>query len=67
MTEYAMAKAAGEVLCSDLNRFWPGIQIASQRLPRVLTDQTATMFPAESASTVELMLPIIRGVQAVRQ
>lgn len=67
MTEYAMAKAAGEVLCSDLNRFWSAIRITSERLPRVLTDQTATMFPTETASTVDLMLPIIRSVQAVRR
>jgi len=66
MTEYAMAKAAGEVLCTDLHRFWPGIHIISVRLPRLLTDQTATMFPTETASTVDLILPIIRDVQSVR-
>lgn len=66
MTEYAMAKAAGEVLCTDLHRFWPGIHIISVRLPRLLTDQTATMFPTATASTVDLILPIIRDVQSVR-
>jgi len=67
MTEYAMAKAAGEVLCDDLSRFWPGMHITSQRLPRLLTDQTASMFPTKTVSTIDLMLPIIRSVQAGRR
>jgi hypothetical protein len=65
MTEYAMAKAAGEVLCSDLSRFWPGMQITQVRLPRLLTDQTATVIPAGSANPLDVILPIIRKVQAV--
>lgn len=66
MTEYAMAKAAGEVLCGDLNQSWLGMQIVQVRLPRLLTDQTATLIPAKAANPVEVILPIIRKVQAVR-
>ena len=66
MTEYAMAKAAGEVLCGDLNRFWPGMHITSARLPRLFTDQTVTMAPTETASSVDVILPIILSVQAIR-
>ena len=66
MTEYAMAKAAGEVLCSDLNQFWSGTHIMSVRLPRLFTDQTATVVPTAIANSVDVMLPIIRRVQAIR-
>lgn len=66
MTEYAMAKAAGEILCCDLNQSWPGMQITQVRLPRLLTDQTATLIPAKAADPVEVVLPVIRKVQAVR-
>ena len=65
MTEYAMAKAAAELLCQDLNCFWPGTHITTERLPRLATDQTATIARAKSADSMEVMLPIIRRVQAV--
>ena len=52
MTEYAMAKAAGEVLCSDLHRFWPGIHIIGVRLLPTVTDQTPTMLSTETARSI---------------
>jgi acyl dehydratase/NADP-dependent 3-hydroxy acid dehydrogenase YdfG len=63
MTEYAMAKSAGEALCADLNRSWPAFHITVSRLPRLLTDQTSTVVPVETADTAATMLPIIRTVQ----
>jgi len=60
MTEYAMAKAAGELLCADLNRFVPATNVLVRRLPRVLTDQTATVMPVESSDALDVMLPIVR-------
>jgi hypothetical protein len=66
MTEYAMAKAAGEILCADLARFVPGLHAIVRRLPRVLTDQTATVMPVESDDALEVMLPIVRDMQAMR-
>jgi acyl dehydratase/NAD(P)-dependent dehydrogenase (short-subunit alcohol dehydrogenase family) len=70
MTEYAMAKAAGEVLCRDLSRSSAGLRILTARLPRVLTDQTATVAaavaPGESATAAQLLVPLIRAVQAAR-
>jgi nucleoside-diphosphate-sugar epimerase len=66
MTEYAMAKAAAEVLCADLNRSWPSIHITTARLPRLLTDQTSTVAPIESADSVNTILPIVRTVQGFR-
>jgi acyl dehydratase/NAD(P)-dependent dehydrogenase (short-subunit alcohol dehydrogenase family) len=66
MTEYAMAKAAGELLCADLNRFWPTMHITMVRLPRLLTDQTSTVASVENANSVDTILPIIREVQGFR-
>jgi acyl dehydratase/NAD(P)-dependent dehydrogenase (short-subunit alcohol dehydrogenase family) len=60
MTEYAMSKAAGELLCADIARFMPGMRVITQRLPRLLTDQTASLIQAKYADPLEVMLPIIR-------
>jgi acyl dehydratase len=63
LTEYAMAKAAGEVLCVDLERSVPRLHISAPRLPRMSTDQTATIadVPAQDARAV--LLPLIRALQ----
>lgn len=63
MTEYAMAKAAGEVLCKDLARFRKGLRVVVERLPRMLTDLTATVVPVETADPLDVMLPIVRRVE----
>lgn len=65
MTEYSMAKAAAEILCADLNRSWPGMHITTVRLPRLLTDQTATVVPTDNANAVDVILPIVRAVQGM--
>jgi hypothetical protein len=67
MTEYAMAKAAGEVLCADIVRFKPGVKIITQRLPRVRTDQTASLIATGSADAVDFMLPIIRAMRKISE
>lgn len=64
MTEYSLAKQAGETLCAHLASFVPDLEIVVRRLPRILTDQTATVFPVRSESPLEVMLPIVRQVQA---
>jgi hypothetical protein len=65
MTEYSMAKMAGELLCADLNRSYRRqLRIHVERLPRVLTDQTASLTPTEAADPVATMLPVIRRVYA---
>jgi NAD(P)-dependent dehydrogenase (short-subunit alcohol dehydrogenase family) len=64
MTEYAMAKAAAEVLAHDLNRALRHVRIVSTRLPRMLTDQTASIVPVRTASVLEVLLPVVRTVQA---
>ena len=63
MTEYAMAKAAGEALCQDMNRSIPGVRISVARLPRLVTDQTATTVAIETQSAIDVLLPLIRELQ----
>jgi acyl dehydratase/NAD(P)-dependent dehydrogenase (short-subunit alcohol dehydrogenase family) len=62
-SEYAMAKIAGETLATHLNRFMPDIAVVSRRLPRILTDQTATVGVASADSALDVMLPIVYEVQ----
>lgn len=59
MTEYIMAKGAGEYLCHTLNRESKDISIYIERLPRLHTDQTLNLqnYPAQPVS--EVMLPIL--------
>ena len=64
MLEYAMAKAAGETLCSEINLTWPPMHVTVARLPRLQTDQTASIIGASLPSSVEILLPIIREVQS---
>lgn len=62
MTEYSMAKLAGEVLCADLAREQPQLHVVAARIPRVRTDQTASVIPVESADATSVMLPLIRSM-----
>jgi hypothetical protein len=64
MTEYTMAKAAGEVLCADMNVALTPLHVTVSRLPRLLTDQTASVVPVETALPLDIMLPIVREVQS---
>ena len=59
LTEYIMAKGAGEYLCETLNKELKDINIYIERLPRLQTDQTLNMqnYPAQSVS--EVMFPIL--------
>ncbi|MBE7198627.1 MAG: hypothetical protein INR70_12610 [Parafilimonas terrae] len=58
--EYVMAKTAGETLAQTMAKTIPGLRTVIERLPRVRTDQTATIFPVPAAAPSTLMLPIIR-------
>jgi acyl dehydratase/NAD(P)-dependent dehydrogenase (short-subunit alcohol dehydrogenase family) len=62
-TEYAMAKIAGETLAAYLDQFMPNMRVVSRRLPRILTDQTATVGVASTDSALDVMLPIVYEVQ----
>lgn len=63
LREYAMAKAAGELLCVHMSRFAHGRRVITCRLPRMLTDQTMTISPTRTADQLEVMLPIIREMR----
>jgi acyl dehydratase len=66
MTEYSMAKMVGEMLCANMNRAGGRVHIIVSRLPRLLTDQTATMLPMERGDPLKVMLPVVRKVQFSR-
>jgi len=66
MAEYSMAKIAGENLCNSMNRSAGRVRVIVARLPRLRTDQTATVPSVESGDPLEVMLPIIREVQSSR-
>jgi NAD(P)-dependent dehydrogenase (short-subunit alcohol dehydrogenase family) len=61
--EYAMAKSAGETLAKYIDALLPGIHVISRRLPRILTDQTATIGVASAHDALDVMLPIVYEVQ----
>lgn len=62
-TEYAMAKVAGEVLCNAINTRLPGVTVVVRRLPRILTDQTASLLAVGTAEILSILLPIIDEIQ----
>jgi hypothetical protein len=64
MLEYAMAKAAGETLCSEMNLAWAPLHVTVARLPRLPTDQTASVVEAELPSPVVSLLPAVREAQS---
>jgi NAD(P)-dependent dehydrogenase (short-subunit alcohol dehydrogenase family) len=63
IAEYAMAKAAGETLVHQLNAFLPGVHAISRRLPRIATDQTATVGVASAQNALDVLVPIVHEVQ----
>lgn len=60
MTEYAMAKAAAEVLADDLNRSLGKVRVVHTRLPRLTTDQTASILKVSVASNLDALLAVVR-------
>jgi NAD(P)-dependent dehydrogenase (short-subunit alcohol dehydrogenase family) len=60
LAEYAMSKAAGEILCREIARSLPKVRVLTERLPRIPTDQTASLIPVKGASALAVMLPIVR-------
>jgi hypothetical protein len=57
--EYAVAKAAGEALCDQLQSRY-GVRSAKPRLPRMQTDQTAGLGDTDTADSLSVLLDIIR-------
>jgi hypothetical protein len=64
MVEYAMAKAAAETLCSEMNLAWAPLHVTVERLPRLPTDQNPSVIGMDLASPVGCLLPVVRKVQS---
>ena len=54
--EYAVAKASGEALCRQLQSVHANARFHAPRLPRMATDQTTSIIPLKSESTLSVML-----------
>jgi hypothetical protein len=65
--EYSMAKRAGEMLCKSLAANMPDLEILVDRLPRTLTDQTATLALVDNEDQLDVMLPRVRATYALRR
>jgi len=63
--EYSMAKRAGEMLCKSMTASMPELRILVDRLPRTLTDQTATLALIDNADPLDIMLPRVRATYAL--
>jgi hypothetical protein len=61
--EYVAAKAAGEAMCAHLTKNAPAVTALSERLPRMLTDQTASLVRVETTPAIEVMRPVVERVQ----
>jgi hypothetical protein len=62
--EYVMAKASAEMLCAAMSKAWPLFRPLVTRLPRIETDQTATVLPVKSTPPLEALLPILESMNA---
>jgi acyl dehydratase len=60
MGEYAAAKMAGETLCAFLRKRHPDVDIYAPRLPRMATDQTASLVPVDNLDPVPIMVEHLR-------
>lgn len=56
LTEYAAAKSAGETLCRCYQRNFPAIKFFHPRLPRLATDQTASLIGIQMDDHLSLMV-----------
>lgn len=60
LAEYYVAKVAGEAVCEMLNRYDERVNVITTRLPRLPTDQTATLMDVEAGDPVVWLLGICR-------
>jgi acyl dehydratase/NAD(P)-dependent dehydrogenase (short-subunit alcohol dehydrogenase family) len=66
LIEYAAAKAAGEAVCRAIIAEERRLSAEIPRLPRLLTDQTNSVAPVETARPAEILLPILRRMAGHR-
>jgi NAD(P)-dependent dehydrogenase (short-subunit alcohol dehydrogenase family) len=65
LLEYSAAKAAGESFCELTAQFNPRVRIMTARLPRLPTDQTATLLKVGTADPARVMLEISRNMSSL--
>jgi len=63
LMELSVAKAAGEALSIYLGTLLRGIDMCHSRLPRLRTDQTATVIPTRTTPMLDIVVPLVRAVQ----
>ena len=63
MGEYVAAKTAGESLCGFLEKYYKNSVIYRPRLPRLPTDQTASLIPVKTHNSIPVMLDHLRTFQ----
>ena len=60
MAEYTAAKAAGEMMCSFLEKNNSNLKINCPRLHRLETDQTASIIPQNLQNSIDIILKAIK-------
>jgi hypothetical protein len=61
--EYAVAKAAGEALCEQLESQY-AVRFSKPRLPRMRTDQTAALTDSSVADPLPIILAMVRDLHS---
>jgi NAD(P)-dependent dehydrogenase (short-subunit alcohol dehydrogenase family) len=64
MGEYAAAKSAAEAVCRFLQKAHPAIRFHCPRLPRLATDQTATLIRTDLPDPTPTLLAVLRELRA---
>ena len=65
MREYSIAKSAGEMACTSLEKTYPDLRIYKPRLPRISTDQTASILAANSEDAPPLILKHLQQFSSI--
>jgi hypothetical protein len=63
MGEYAAAKSAAETLCRFLEKAHPETRFHCPRLPKLATDQTASLIPTDVPDPAPTLLAILREMR----
>ncbi|WP_257285051.1 SDR family NAD(P)-dependent oxidoreductase [Endozoicomonas sp. SESOKO1] len=61
LAEYSVAKAAGETVCRFLSKNKKSLRISTPRLPKMTTDQTASLMKKDQLDPVPVMLNALRA------
>jgi hypothetical protein len=62
--EYFLAKSAGEGLCQALGQKYSGMHLYYPRLPKMATDQTASLQPVQSLDPAPIILEALQNFRA---